>query len=126
MDLGGHKMIMKLTAVDPLAMLLLSERLVQKRDFSEAGSSPLLADDWLTVYPEAGKHGQADLGLISEVRTNLSAYLKWSFHRLAAMREIAAEEQELRMAFVNSLLALLSHSSIFRPRLLASSSSAKK
>lgn len=116
MDVGA-KMIMRVTAVDPLVFILLGRKLNVR---AVHGSPPgLLVDGWLSVQP-SDAHCQADLPLISRARVLLTDYLQWAVSRMLVGGPSVTQEQiEAAQAFERALLALVAQSNVFRQRVLS-------
>lgn len=116
----GVKMAMKTTAVDPLVLMLLANKLVQK-PVTPTGNgvklTSIIVDDWLAVHPE-GSECQSDLGLISQFRLQFDAYLQWSIAKMLSKTPLTEEELQAKLAFEKAVLALCNQSTIFRQRVL--------
>lgn len=116
----GVKMVMKTTAVDPLVMMLLANKLVQK-PVTPSGNGPKLTsvvvDEWLAVHPE-GPESQSDLALISQFRVQLDAYIQWAISKILSKAPLTEEEIQAKAIFEKAILALYNQSSIFRQRVL--------
>jgi len=114
----GMKMVMKVTAVDPLVLMLLSTRI--SRRLEAPGRTPALqVDEWLTVQPDTPS-GISDLNMISETRLHLAGYLQWSIQRMLSRRPMTEVEEQAQRLFEEGLLALIAQSTIHRQRILTS------
>ncbi len=109
----GMKLIMKITAVDPMAFIMLAHRLIAKPTEPNA----IMIDDWLTVHP--ADNGSNDLELISQARAHLQTYLQWAVNQRILKGPITEEQAEAKSLFEQALLAFFSESNLFRPRLIA-------
>jgi hypothetical protein len=116
MDVGA-KMIMRVTAVDPLLFILLGGKLTVR---PVHGSPPgLLVDGWLSVQP-TDSSCKVDLPLISRARPLLTDYLQWAVSRmLVGGPAVSAEQVEAAKVFERALMALVAQSNVFRQRILS-------
>lgn len=108
MDIG-QKIIIKLTAVDPLLMSLMAGKTDLKQVEGKLG---MAVDDWLAIQPESSQ----DLSLINEMRMQFGRYLQWALDKRINGRALTAQEEEAQELFEKAIMAFLSQSTIYRER----------
>jgi len=108
MDIG-QKIIIKLTAVDPLLMSLMAGKTDLKQVEGKLG---MAVDDWLAIQPESSQ----DLSLINEMRMQFGRYLQWALDKRINGRALTAQEGEAQELFEKAIMAFLSQSTIYRER----------
>jgi hypothetical protein len=112
MDIG-LKLIMRSTAVDPLAFALLASQLEVDRQNKRS----LLLDRWLAIRSEAAE--DTDLRILAEARHHFTAYLQWNIARRLAKggpAPLSPDERETMEAFEQAILSLLAGSTLSRLR----------
>lgn len=112
MDIG-LKLIMRSTAVDPLAFALLASQL----ETGKSRERSLLLDRWLAIRSEASE--DTDLGILAEARHHFNAYLQWNIAKRLAKggpAPLLPAEREAMEAFEQAILSLLAGSTLSRLR----------